>query len=293
VEVNNLIDSGRASVGIVIPPDYSTNLATGKTADVLVLLDGSDPTVAGAVLSASALVGQAHGTEVRSKKLALQGQVGGGTAPVDVRTRVLYNPDLLGSYNIVPGLIAMILFQTATSLTALAIVKERERGTIEQLIVTPIRNWELVVAKIIPYIIVSFANTILIMAIGTFLFGVPLRGSLLLLFSLVGLYLLPTLGLGLLISTAARTQQQAQLMTMPIMLPSMMLSGVFFPISSLPVFLQVIGNLLPLTYFVYIMRSIVIKGVGLNMIVPQVVGLTVFAVILLGLAAMRFKKTLD
>ena len=293
VEVNDLIDSGKASVGIVIPPDYSTNLATGKTADVLVLLDGADPTVAGSILSATALVGQAHGADVRSKQMALQGPVGGGATPVDVRTRVLYNPDLLGSYNIVPGLIAMILFQTATSLTALAIVKERERGTIEQLIVTPIRNWELVVAKIIPYIIVSFANTILIMAIGTFLFGVPLRGSLLLLFALVGLYLLPTLGLGLLISTAARTQQQAQLMTMPIMLPSMMLSGVFFPISSLPLFLQFVGNLLPLTYFVYIMRSIVIKGVGLNMIVPQVIGLTIFAIILLGLAAMRFKKTLD
>ena len=293
VEVNDLIDSGKASVGIVIPPDYSLNLATGKTADVLVLLDGADPTVAGAILSAAALVGQAHGADVRSKKLALQGPAGGGATPVDVRTRVLYNPDLLDSYNIVPGLIAMILFQTATSLTALAIVKERERGTIEQLIVTPIRNWELVVAKIIPYIIVSFANTILIMAIGTFLFGVPLRGSLLLLFALIGLYLLPTLGLGLLISTAARTQQQAQLMTMPIMLPSMMLSGVFFPISSLPLFLQFVGNLLPLTYFVYILRSIVIKGVGINMIMPQVIALTAFAIALLGLAAMRFKKTLD
>ena len=293
VEVNDLIDSGKVSVGIVIPPDYSTNLATGKTADVLVLLDGADPTVAGSVLSAAALVGQAHGADVRSKQMALQGQVGSGATPVDVRTRVLYNPDLLGSYNIVPGLVAMILFQTATSLTALAIVKERERGTIEQLIVTPIRNWELVVAKIIPYIIVSFANTILIMAIGTFLFGVPLRGSLLLLFALIGLYLLPTLGLGLLISTAARTQQQAQLMTMPIMLPSMMLSGVFFPISSLPLFLQFVGKLLPLTYFVYILRSIVIKGVGINMIMPQVITLTVFAFIMLGLAAIRFKKTLD
>jgi ABC-2 type transport system permease protein len=113
------------------------------------------------------------------------------------------------------------------------------------------------------------------------------------LFSLVGLYLLPTLGLGLLISTAAKTQQQAQLMTMPIMLPSMMLSGVFFPISSLPVFLQAVGGLLPLTYFVYILRSIVVKGVGLNMIMPQVIALTVFAIVLLGLAAMRFKKTLD
>ncbi len=293
VEVYNLIDSGKASVGIIIPPNYGTDLAIGKTADVLVLLDGANPTVAGSVMSAAALVGQAHGASVRAKQLSLRGPMGGGASPVDVRTRVLYNPDLISSYNLVPGLIAMILFQTATSLTALAIVKERERGTIEQLIVTPIRSWELVVAKIIPYILVSFANTVLIMAVGTLLFGVPLRGSLILLFSLVGLYLLPTLGLGLLISTAARTQQQAQLMTMPIMLPSMLLSGVFFPTSSLPFFLQMIGNLLPLTYFVYILRSILIKGVGLNMIVPQVVALTIFAILLLGLAARRFQKTLD
>jgi len=210
-----------------------------------------------------------------------------------VRTSVLYNPDLLASYNLVPGLIAIILFQTATSLTALAIVKERERGTIEQLIVTPIRSWELVVAKIIPFILVAFGNTILIMALATLLFHVPLRGSLILLFSMVGLFLLPTLGLGLLISTAARTQQQAQLMTMPIMLPAMMLAGVFFPISSLPVFLQLVGKLLPLTYFVFILRSVLVKGVGLEMIIPQVIALTLFAIVLLGWAAIRFKKTLD
>jgi ABC-2 type transport system permease protein len=292
-DVNRLIDSGQAKVGIVIPPDYNNKLATRQTADVLVLLDGSDPTTASAVLSAAALAGQAYGVNVRAQQSSLQGPVGGGGSPVDVRTRVLYNPDLLGSYNIVPGLIAMILFQTATSLTALAIVRERERGTIEQLIVTPIRNWELVLAKIIPYILVSFANTILIMAIGTFLFGVPLRGSLLLLFSLVGLYLLPTLGLGLFISTVARTQQQAQLMTMPIMLPSMMLSGVFFPISSLPAFLQLVSGLLPLTYFIYILRSILVKGVGMDLIMPQVIALTIFAIVLLGLAAWRFRKSLD
>jgi ABC-2 type transport system permease protein len=292
-EVYRLIDAGKAKVGIIIPPDYSQSIATRKTADVLVLLDGADPTIASAVMSAAALAGQAHGANVRSQQLSLQGPIGGGASPVDVRTRVLYNPDLLGSYNLVPGLIAMILFQTATSLTALAIVKERERGTIEQLIVTPIRSWELIVAKIIPYILVSFANTVLIMAVGTFLFGVPLRGSIVLLFGLVGLYLLPTLGLGLLISTAAKTQQQAQLMTMPIMLPSMMLSGVFFPISSLPLALQFVSNLLPLTYFIYILRSILVKGVGIDLIIPQIIALTIFAIVLLGLAARRFQKTLD
>ncbi len=292
-EVYSLIAGGKAKVGIIIPPDFSQNIATRKNADVLVLLDGADPTIASAVMSAAALAGQAHGANVRSQQLTLQGPVGSNSIPVDIRTNVLYNPDLLGSYNLVPGLIAMILFQTATSLTALAIVKERERGTIEQLIVTPIRSWELIVAKIIPYILVSFANTVLIMAVGTFLFGVPLRGSLILLFGLVGLYLLPTLGLGLLISTAAKTQQQAQLMTMPIMLPSMMLSGVFFPISSLPLFLQFVSNLLPLTYFIYILRSVLVKGVGIELIIPQIVALTIFAIVLLGLAAGRFQKTLD
>ncbi len=292
-EVYSLIAGGKAKVGIIIPPDFSQNITTRKNADVLVLLDGADPTIASAVMSAAALAGQAHGANVRSQQLTLQGPVGSNSIPVDIRTNVLYNPDLLGSYNLVPGLIAMILFQTATSLTALAIVKERERGTIEQLIVTPIRSWELIVAKIIPYILVSFANTVLIMAVGTFLFGVPLRGSLILLFGLVGLYLLPTLGLGLLISTAAKTQQQAQLMTMPIMLPSMMLSGVFFPISSLPLFLQFVSNLLPLTYFIYILRSVLVKGVGIELIIPQIVALTIFAIVLLGLAAGRFQKTLD
>jgi ABC-2 type transport system permease protein len=292
-DVNTMIASGRAKVGIVIPPDYSSHLGTGQTSDVLVLIDGSDPTVASFVLSAAQQAGQAHGTSIREQQLALRGSQASGAAAVDVRTSVLYNPDLLSSYNIVPGLIAVILFQTATSLTALAIVRERERGTMEQLIVTPIRNWELVLAKIIPYILVSFADTILILVVGTVLFGVPIRGSLILLFALTGMYLLPTLGYGLVISTIARTQQQAQLMVMPLMLPAMMLSGYIFPISSLPAVLQFVGALLPTTYFIYVMRAVVIKGVGLDLIMPQTIALAIFGIVMLGLAAWRFRKTLD
>jgi ABC-2 type transport system permease protein len=295
-EVDTMIAGGRARVGIVIPPDYGAKLASGQRSTVLVLIDGSDPTVASFVLSAAQLAGQAKGVSVRTQQLSLSGTgaaMAAAAGPVDVRTRVLYNPDLLGSYNIVPGLIAIILFQTATSLTALAIVRERERGTIEQLIVTPIRNWELVLAKIIPYIIVSFADTILILVVGTFLFGVPIRGSLLLLFALTGLYLLPTLGYGLFISTVAQTQQQAQLMIMPMMLPAFMLSGYIFPISSLPVVLQLVGDLLPTTYFIYVMRAVVVKGVGLDLILPQTIALGAFAIVLLGLAAWRFRKSLD
>lgn len=292
-EVNTLIAGGQAKVGIVIPSDYSQNLNSGHTADVLVLLDGSDPTIASAALSAAQLAGQAHGASVRAQNLALQGGSADGNTPIDVRTNVLYNPDLLSSYNIVPGLIAIILFQTATSLTALSIVRERERGTIEQLIVTPIRNWELVVAKMIPYVLVSFADTFLILLVGTLLFGVPIRGSLLLLLALTGLYLLPTLGYGLVISTMAQTQQQAQLMIMPLMLPAFMLSGYIFPIASLPIVLQFVGYLLPTTYFIYVMRAVVVKGVGLSLILPQTAILAVFGIALVALAAWRFRKRLD
>jgi ABC-2 type transport system permease protein len=149
------------------------------------------------------------------------------------------------------------------------------------------------VAKIIPYIIVSFMDMLLILLIGTLWFQVPIRGSLWLLFAMTGLYLLPTLGMGLLISTFAKTQQQAQLMTMPILLPAMMLSGFIFPVASLPVFLQLVGEIFPLTYFIYMLRSIVIKGVGIEMIVPQIIALMVFAFIFLGAAALRFNKKLD
>jgi len=292
-DVNNLIEGGKVKVAIVIPPTYSQDLASRQTAQVSVLIDGSDPTTATTALSAATLAGQAKGVAILSQQLGLLGSTASLSSPIDVRTRVLYNPDLLSTYNLVPGLVAMILFQTTVSLTALSIVRKRELGTIEQLIVTPIRNWELVLAKITPYILVSFANTLLILVIGTFWFGVPIRGSVLLLLAMTGLYILPNLGIGLVISTIARTQRQAQFMTMPIMLPSMMLSGFIFPISSLPVILQAVGYMFPLTYYIIMMRSIVIKGAGLSLLMPQVLVLTAFAIGLLGLAALRFRKTLD
>jgi len=291
--VNNLIEGGKVKVAIVIPPTYSQDLASRQTAQVSVLIDGSDPTTATQALSAATLAGQAKGVAILSQQLGLLGSTASLSSPIDVRTRVLYNPDLLSTYNLVPGLVAMILFQTTVSLTALSIVRDRELGTIEQLIVTPIRNWELVLAKITPYILVSFANTLLILVIGTFWFGVPIRGSVLLLLAMTALYILPNLGIGLVISTIARTQRQAQFMTMPIMLPSMMLSGFIFPISSLPVILQAVGYMFPLTYYIILMRSIVIKGAGINLLMPQVLVLTAFAFALLGLAAWRFRKTLD
>ena len=292
-DVNTLIDGGKARVGIIFPPTYNQDLIAGHKAEVAVLIDGSDPTIAASALSTSQLVGQSYGTEIRVEQLSRRAASNGSSLPVEVHTRVLYNPDLLSAYNMVPGLIAMILMMTTVNLTSFSIVRERERGTIEQLIVTPIRNVELVVAKITPYVIVSMVNVVVILLVGTLWFKVPIRGNLLLLFSLTGLYLLPNLGLGLLISTFANTQQQAQMMVMPIMLPSMMLSGFFFPIAALPAFLQLISRFLPLSYYLFIVRSIVIKGVGLELIIPEVTALIIFSLLLMGLAAMRFRKSLD
>lgn len=292
-DVNRLIQGGKASVGIIIPPNYSRDLAGGRTGEVGVLVDGSDPTVAAAALSAATLAGQAHGTSLRLEQLASVGRVSGAPLPVEVRTRVLYNPNLLSSYNMIPGLIALILMMTTMNLTSAAIVKERERGTIEQLIVTPIRSWELVIAKITPYVLVSMIDVMIILVVGTFWFGVPIRGSLMLLLTLTGLFLLPNLGIGLVVSTIARTQQQAQFMVMPIMLPTFFLSGFLFPVSTLPAVLQVISRFLPVSYFLVIVRSIVIKGAGLELLLPQVAALTAFSLLLMGFAALRFRKTLD
>ncbi len=294
-ELNRFISGGRARVGVIIPPDYETNIAAGRTAQVAVLIDGSDPTIAQTALSAATLVGQAQGSNIRLLQLQARGLAAGvaSTNPLEVRARVLYNPDLLSSYNTVPGLIAMILFTTTTNLTSASIVKERERGTIEQLIVTPIRNWELVIAKLIPYILLSLINVIVILLVGTLWFEVPIRGSFTLLFALTGLYLLPNLAIGLLVSTYARSQQQAQMMIMPIMLPSMMLSGFFYPIAALPAALQFVSQLVPMTYFIVIARSIVVKGAGIDLLMPQVIALSVFSVVLMTLAALRFRKTLD
>jgi ABC-2 type transport system permease protein len=293
-DVYTLMDSGKAHVAIIIPPGYGSDLAAGRKAEVAVLIDGADPTVAAATLSAATLVGQSRSTAIRTEKLSrMAAGAANTTAPVEVHTRVLYNPDLLSAYNMVPALIAMILMMTTVNLTSGSIVRERESGTIEQLIVTPIRNLELVVAKITPYVLVMMGNVILILMVGNLWFKVPIRGNLMMLLALTALYLLPNLGLGLLISTFAHTQQQAQMMVMPVMLPSMMLSGFFYPVAALPPFLQLISACLPLTYYLFIVRSVVIRGATLDMLIAPILVLLFFSALMMGMAALRFKKSLD
>jgi len=294
-QVRRLVDRGDARAGLVIPPDYGRRLLDGQTATVAFVIDGSDPTVAGTALAAATLIGQAKGAQLSLERLARRGAAVAGMArpPLEVRTRVWFNPDLVSAYYMVPALIGLILQFLTVILTATAIVRERERGTIEQLIVTPIRSWELVVGKLTPYVVIGFMDTVLILFAGMLIFGVPVNGSIPLLLVLSGLFLVTTLGLGLFISTIASTQQEAMITALFFNLPAIFLSGFFFPLAAMPTILQWLSYLIPLRWFLIIVRGIVLKGVGMESLWPQVAALAVFAVLIMGGAAFRFHKRLD
>lgn len=291
-ELQDLIDRGDAKAGLIIPPDYAARLKEGS-AQVMFILDGSDPTVASSALSSAKLIGQSHATGILAEKVARSGLNITMKPPVDVRTTVWYNPDMVSAYFMIPGVIGMILFTITGMLTATSIVRERERGTIEQLIVTPIRSWELVVGKILPYVFLALFDTVEVLVVGHYWFGVPVRGSIVLIMLLSALFLLSSLGIGLFASTVANTQQEAMLTVFMTVLPSIFLSGFFFPITAMPKALQYISLAMPLRYYLNIIRVLLLKGVGIESILPDVIALTIFGVVIMGMAAMRFHKRLD
>lgn len=290
-EYQKLIESGDARVALVIPPDYDTRLSEGN-AKVLMVLDGSDASIGATALSTARLVGQSFATKILSEQASLSGR-SAPSAPVEVRTQVWFNPDLDSAYFMIPGVIGMILSFITTILTATAIVRERERGTIEQLIVTPIRSWELVLGKLLPYVILAFVETFEIILIGHYWFGVPVRGSLLLIIFTSGLFLMSSLGIGLLASTIANTQQEAMLTVMMYNLPSLFLSGFFFPLEAMPKALQVVSYAIPLRYYLVVIRSLLLKGVGIEAIQREVIALAIFGIVIMTAAALRFRKRLD
>jgi ABC-2 type transport system permease protein len=292
-EIGALIDNGSARAGMIIPPGYGKTIDAGRSAQVAFIIDGSDPTVASTALAAAVLVGQSRSTRLMAARLEKRGLGALLQLPVDVRTQVWYNPGLVSAYYMIPALIGLILQFLTTMLTSTSIVRERERGTIEQLIVTPLRSWELVVGKLAPYVLISFLDTLEILAIGVLVFRVPINGSLGLLLLLASLFLVTTLGIGLLISTIANTQQEAMLTTMFFLLPSIFLSGFFFPLAAMPVWLRALSYAIPLRYFLIIARGIVLKGVGVSALWSEIVMLSIFAVVVMSAAAMRFRKSLD
>ena len=292
-ELQFLIDSGDARAGLIIPPDYSRKVDGDGSVQVAFVLDGSDPTVASTVLSAAQLIAQDHATQILTSRIARNSQQEFITAPVEVRTNVWYNPDLESAYFMVPGVIAQILYGLTSFLTATAVVRERERGTIEQLIVTPIRSWELMVGKIIPYVFLAFFKTIEVLALGAWLFNVPVRGNLGMILLLSGLFLFSGLGIGLLASTIANPQQEAMLMVFMTLLPSIFLSGFFFQLEAMPKILQGISYLVPMRYYLVIIRSLLIKGTGASNLHEEILALVIFALAIMTLAILRFRKRLD
>ncbi len=285
-----LIDGGDARAGLLIPLGYSKELEREGTAQVSVVIDGSDPNIANAALSAATAVGQAKSAEIVQRILGVDPKELPG---LEVRPRVWYNPELASANFMIPGIIGTILQFLTTFLTAMAIVREREQGTIEQLIVTPLKSYELIVGKLVPYVFIAFWDTLEVLAIGSFWFGVPIRGSLLLLLALSVLSLMNSLGLGLFISSVSNTQQESMLLSYFIMLPSIFLSGFFFPIAAMPKVLQYLSYVIPLTYFLVIVRGIILKGIGLELLTEQVIAMAIFGVVILVLAAARFRKRLE
>lgn len=287
-ELRYLIDHNDVRGALVIPPGYGRDMAAQKRTGVAFLVDGSDPSVARTVYGASQQVGQAVSRRLLEQQLDLMGPLPG----VDVRPRVWYNPDMESSHFMIPATIVMILFLFTTLFTSTSIVRERELGTIEQLIVTPIRSIELIVAKVLPYILVSFFVIVEVLTLGVLIFGMPVNGSVPLLLGLCSLFLVTALGMGIFISSTARTQVEAFMMTFATIMPTIFLSGFIFPIDAMPRVLQLLSYIFPARYGLIIVRSILLKGVGLEILAEQVAAILVFTVIVVVLASTRFKKKL-
>jgi len=292
-QLRELIDGGEARAGLIIPADFNEQLLGGATAQVSFVIDGSDPSVASTALAAAELIGQSVSGRIALERVQAAGLANAAAPGLEVRPQVWFNPDMVSAYFMVPALIGMILQLLTTMLTATAIVRERERGTIEQLIVTPIRSGELILGKIAPYVLIALFNTLEVLLVGTLWFGVPVRGSLGLLFLLSGLFLTSSLGIGLLISTIAHTQQQAMMLTWFTLLPTVFLSGFFFPLAAMPPVLQLVSRFIPLRYYLAIIRSILLKGVGAASLTEEIIALAILGGLALTGAVLRFRKTLD
>jgi ABC transporter DrrB family efflux protein len=290
--------SGRARVGVRIPPQYSERLLRGEQAQAQVLVDGSDSQVATTALNTVNLLGVNRSIALARvvaeglPRVPARNELGRPALPIEMRPRLLYNPDLESSHFFVPGLVGIILQLVTLFLTSFAVVRERELGTLEQLFVTPVGRVGLILGKLLPYALVGFCETLAILAIMVFVFGVPIHGNLALLLALSLLFLVCSLGLGLLISTIAVTQFQAVQFALLLTLPSVLLSGFVFPRSEMPAPIYAVSFAIPVTYYVEILRGIVLRGADLIDLAPQVAGLAICAVVILALSIGRFRKQL-
>jgi ABC-2 type transport system permease protein len=301
-QVIQAIDEGQALAGVVIPSSFAADVERGE-AQVLLLVDGSDFFTSLSAYNAAAVIAQVHAAEVlmaRVERSGLASRRGSGQAdgiqgllPLDTRIRILYNPNLEDLWFVIPGITAILLQIQSIALTAAAVVRERERGNIEQILVTPIRPAEFMLGKIVPTASIALINLFTVLAVGVFWFDVPFQGNFWLFLWLSCLYVLSGLGLGLLISTVSQNQKQAHQLIGVTTLVGVMLGGFLFPRYTMPLVLRLASNLFPLTYFVPISRGIITKGVGIEFLWEQVAALLIYVIVIVVIAARAFKPRLD
>lgn len=285
-EIRTQIEKGAAHAALVIPPDYVKNLKRGRGAEAQLIVDAADP-----LSSTAAINGAGLAATVTSQSFLTPATAGRHAPPLEVRVRPWYNPDLSSSTFIVPGIIGVILAMMLILITSMAIVRERERGTLEQLVVTPISKSSLMLGKITPFIVVGYVQMTVILVLGKLLFDIPIRGSVSLLYALTMAYIVANLALGLLVSTLTKTQVQAMQLSFFLILPNILLSGFMFPREAMPAPAQWVGDVLPATYFLRILRGVLLKGIGIEHLWRETLALCVFAAIMILLSVRRFQKT--
>ena len=285
-ELADRIAAGEARAAVVIPPDFQSDVKRGRTAQAQVIVDAADPMASSAAIAGASLAGAVRSAELVAART-------GRDPPLEVRVRPWYNPALRSAAYIVPGIIGVLLSLTMLLITGMAIVRERERGTLEQLIVTPLDKTSLMLGKILPFVLVGYVQMTVVLLLGKLLFDIPIRGSLPLLYLLTLGFIVANLGIGLLISTLVRTQVQAMQLGFFTMLPNILLSGFMFPRDAMPEVARWVGAILPLTYYLQVLRGILLKDVGLEHLWQEAIILAGFAIVLVALSVSRFRKTVD
>lgn len=292
-ELEGLIDKGSVKGALVVQSGFAKKLKRNDSPNTQLIIDGTDPTIARTALQNGILLSKMYSINRQEENLVKRGTFNLDNGSIDMRTRVWYNPNLESTKFTIPALIGLIMQNITVMLTAFTLVREKEKGTIEQLIVTPIKSAELILGKMIPYILIGSIDFLIALFLGTYWFNVPIEGSIGLLIILGFEFVICALAVGMIISTVARNQLQAMQMSLLFVLPSVLLSGFVFPREAMAIPIQMAGYVIPLTYFINILRGIILKGIGLNYLWKDVVILLVFGVFLLSLASIRFKKRLD
>ncbi|OGC15657.1 hypothetical protein A3J90_07770 [candidate division WOR-1 bacterium RIFOXYC2_FULL_37_10] len=289
-QIADLLDEGKVKLVINIPHGFGRKIARYEASDVQAIIDGSNASTAATIQNYINQINFTNSNLLLQKKLAHFGLSAYNFDFIDINSRIWYNPELKSVNYMVPAIFALILMLSSMLLTTVAIVKEKENGTMEMLIVTPLKPYEIILGKLIPFIMISFIDIALIFLVATIWFSVPMKGSIGLLFLLGGIFISTGLGLGVFISTISQTQRQAIMISSFIMMPSFILSGFVFPIANMPKFIQFLTNFIPMRYFLSIVRGLFLKGIGLNYLWPDVWPLIVFGVVILTLSIIRFKK---